>query len=420
MPLSRYQKYFVTVIPAAFVLLVCYFFSSIVAYIILAWILTLVGAPIYNRLNQVIGNTLASIFTLALFAMLFMGLIWLFVPPVVQQARNFAKLDYSRIAHNLEEPIDDWKLWLERKGIIQGEDQEKLALPIEQNPFEDLEIVQVDSLLRSHGDSSITGVTLLINIHNPGKNEYGNLSEEYADRGFFDQFRSRLIELLNPSRITEVFGSMISLIGNVMVTIMSTFFIAFFFLKEQGLFTRIIKSLVPNESEERWAHALDESARLLMRYFIGILLQISVITVFVSLVLGLLGFKNALLIGFFAALMNVIPYIGPVLGASFGIIITVASDYQMPFYSDLLPHLGVLVLVFAIMQLVDNFVLQPNIFSKSVKAHPLEIFIVVMVGAQLHGILGMVLAIPIYTVIRVIAKVFLSEFKLVKRITQSL
>ena len=69
------------------------------------------------------------------------------------------------------------------------------------------------------------------------------------------------------------------------------------------------------------------------------------------------------------------------------------------------------------MQLLDNFILQPQIFSASVKAHPLEIFICVLVGAKIGGILGMVLAIPVYTVLRVIAKVFLSEFKIVQKIT---
>lgn len=76
--------------------------------------------------------------------------------------------------------------------------------------------------------------------------------------------------------------------------------------------------------------------------------------------------------------------------------------------------------VFIIMQIIDNFVLQPIIFSKSVKAHPLEIFLVVLIGAKLGGILGMVLAIPLYTVFRVIGKVFLSEFKVIQNLTRNI
>jgi predicted PurR-regulated permease PerM len=69
------------------------------------------------------------------------------------------------------------------------------------------------------------------------------------------------------------------------------------------------------------------------------------------------------------------------------------------------------------MQLLDNLLLIPFIFSNSVLAHPLEIFLVILMGSQLYGIIGMVLAIPTYTVIRVIAKEFLNKFKLVQKLT---
>jgi len=160
---------------------------------------------------------------------------------------------------------------------------------------------------------------------------------------------------------------------------------------------------------------------MLIRYFIGVLAQVTIITIFVTIALSILGVKNALLIGFFAALMNIIPYVGPIIGAIFAAVITISSNIGMPFYSVAgvdQPTLMVLLIkvfiVFGIMQMLDNFILQPNIFSKSVKAHPLEIFIVVLAGANIGGIAGMVLAIPAYTVVRVIAKVFLSSRLLCK------
>ena len=81
---------------------------------------------------------------------------------------------------------------------------------------------------------------------------------------------------------------------------------------------------------------------------------------------------------------------------------------------------AIAIAVFAMMQLLDNFILQPNIFSKSVKAHPLEIFVIILIGAKLGGVMGMILAIPAYTIFRVIAKVFLSEFKIVQSITRGI
>ena len=127
--------------------------------------------------------------------------------------------------------------------------------------------------------------------------------------------------------------------------------------------------------------------------------------------------KNALLIGFFAGVINVIPYLGPIIGGIFGILITISSNLDVDFYTQMLPLLIRVVIVFGTVQMLDNFVLQPFIFSTSVLAHPLEIFLIILMGAQIGGITGMILAIPAYTVLRVVARVFLSEFKLVQKIT---
>ena len=144
----------------------------------------------------------------------------------------------------------------------------------------------------------------------------------------------------------------------------------------------------------------------------------TLITLLVSMLLMLLGVKNALLIGFFAGLMNVIPYVGPMIATGIGIMITLSSNMEVSFYNQMVPLLFKVVGVFIFVRLIDDVILQPNIFSKSVKAHPLEIFIIVLVGAKVGGILGMVLAIPFYTAFRVIAKVFLSEFKVVQQLTR--
>ena len=207
----------------------------------------------------------------------------------------------------------------------------------------------------------------------------GGLNEQSS---FFDHVKNNLLKFFDPSRIPKLFGSVVGFFGNILIAVMSIFFIAFFFLREQGLFSQIVKAFVPNKYEDQTVHAIEESSDLLIRYFVGMVLQITIITLLMTWVLSFMGYENALLIGFFAALMNVIPYIGPLLGAVFGTIIAVSSNIGMEF-TGLLPLIGKLVLVFAGMQLLDNFVLQPNIFSKSVKAHPLEIFIVILVGAKL-------------------------------------
>jgi predicted PurR-regulated permease PerM len=178
--------------------------------------------------------------------------------------------------------------------------------------------------------------------------------------------------------------------------------------------------MVPTGYEHQTKQAVDETSKLLIRYFVGILTQIIIIILIVSIGLTFFGVKNALLIAFFAALMNVIPYIGPIIGVFFAVILTLSSNTEIPFYTEMIPLLFRVMGVFAFMQLIDNILLQPNIFSKSVKAHPLEIFIVVMMGAKIGGIAGMVLAIPFYTAFRVIGKVFLSEFKVIQKLTRNM
>lgn len=423
MPFSSFQRYLVALVPIAVFALVAYYFSDIVTYIILAWVLSMIGAPVNGMFKKYLGRNIAAALTLLSFTLLLSVLLWLFIPPILTQARNFANIDYNQLIVSLEEPVNDWRKWLVDKGLMteaptSAPSDSVRQLNIKQNH---LAVVEVDSILKSRGDSTSTGITLIFNIHDhstsstepPGK-------EVQVGNSFFDQVKLNLLNFFDPAKIPQLFTSIVGFFGNLLIAILSIFFISFFFIREQGLFSQIVKALVPNEHEDHSVRAIEESSDLLIRYFVGVAFQITIITIFISGVLTLLDFKNALLIGFFAAIMNVIPYIGPILGAAFAVIIAVSSNMGAPFYSELLPKIVKLTAVFAAMQLMDNFILQPNIFSKSVKAHPLEIFIVVLVGAKLGGILGMVVAIPIYTILRVIGKVFLSEFKIVQRITSNL
>ena len=188
----------------------------------------------------------------------------------------------------------------------------------------------------------------------------------------------------------------------------------------QKLFGNGIKIVIPNQHFSKTDHALKESKKLLTKYFTGIAIQISLILGFLVTLLSLVGIPNAFLISFFAAIINVIPYVGPILGAAFATLVTISSNLDADFYITTLPMLYKVVGIFVTMQLIDGFILQPFIFSNSVSAHPLEIFIVVVVGAKLGGITGMVIAIPAYTIIRVVAAVFLKEFEIVRRLTDGI
>ena len=165
--------------------------------------------------------------------------------------------------------------------------------------------------------------------------------------------------------------------------------------------------------------AVRESSEVLTRYFGGLIVQLFSFSLVVMVLLWMLGVKNAVLIAAFGGIFNIIPYIGPIIGNVFGCFITLSSNLDSP-----IDQLGIqlikVIATFSVAQFLDNNILGPYIFSKSVRAHPLEIFLVTLAAAQVGGVLGMILGIPVYTVLRVLARTFLGKFKLIQRWTDHL
>ena len=130
------------------------------------------------------------------------------------------------------------------------------------------------------------------------------------------------------------------------------------------------------------------------------------------------GFRHGLLIGLLAGILNIIPYLGPLIGASLGVFLGMATHLNLNFYNELLPLAGYMIIVFIIVQVIDNVLFQPLIYSSSVQAHPLEIFLVILIAGSIAGIVGMIVAIPSYTILRVFAKEFFNKFKVIKKLTE--
>ncbi len=309
------------------------------------------------------GSSLSAILTLIIFSTAIIILISLLAPVLIDQAVRLASLDYSALVSALEEPLERFKSFLLNLGI--------------------------------------------------------EVEEDFSQNMVLNIFNSWFI----PEEIGTIFTQIFGWASEILIGIFSIFFISFFFLQERGMFAQFIITLVPNEYEKSVKNTLEDTAYLLQRYFQGVLLQMTIITLFITIALSIIGLKNAFLIGIIAALFNLIPYLGPALGAGFALAITLVSNSELPFYDMMLPLLFKVAFSFALMQLLDNLVLQPFIFSNRVMAHPLEIFIVVLLAAQvgvligIGAVIGMVLAIPTYTIFRVIARTFLSEFKVVQKLT---
>lgn len=388
----------------------------------LAWVVSMIGAPIFDLFNKFMGKAGSAASTLFVLSLLFVLFLRITVPPLVNQAKNLSEIDYEKIISGLEEPIGDVTKWLTKIGIV-SEETDKGAEDVNKKKHDDLihtEVIKLDSLLSSSRDSMTkTNINLLINIHNDN-NEPEEIIEPIKRPELFETLRNDFFQMLDPSQIPKLLASLVGFFGNLMVTLLSVFFIAFFFLKEKGLFANMMSLLVPQKDDSKVQHAIEESSKLLVRYFVGLVVQVLILTFSATLILKVLGFKSALLMAICFAILNLIPYLGPILGNLVGVLIVISSNLEVDFYSMMMPKIITAVIVFGVLQLLDNFLLQPNIFSKSVKAHPLEIFLIVLIGAKLGGILGMVLAIPSYTVIRVLLKVFFSEFEVVKRLTASI
>jgi len=176
---------------------------------------------------------------------------------------------------------------------------------------------------------------------------------------------------------------------------------------------------VPPDKKENFSNILLKIRKLLSRYFVGLMTEVGSMMILESIGGLILGLPNAILIGFLGGLLNIIPYIGPLIGAAIASLLVIISNASMGMDATLPLVYGILA-VFAISNLIDNFLLQPMIYSKSVQAHPLEIFIIIIVGGSLFGTAGMILAIPVYTIIRVIAKEFFQDQAFVHSVTKDL
>jgi len=273
--------------------------------------------------------------------------------------------------------------------------------------------------------TSINGASLYTHL----EKAFNSLFVFFQDLGFFDNhntfesyLRSKLVYLFNTAYIKNMFSDITSIFGNIIIASFSISFITFFFLKDTKMFSNSVLLLIPDKHVREVRHILISIKKLLSKYIIGVFLEVVMVMVLVTFGLWLVGieFQHAIICGIASGILNIIPYVGPWIGAAFGIVIGVAINSELNLQTELLPLISLMILVYAIVQIIDNVIFQPFIYSNSVNSHPLEIFIVILLAGNAAGITGMVLAIPIYTLVKVIAKEFFSNIKLVRKITQDI
>ncbi len=278
----------------------------------------------------------------------------------------------------------------------------------------------VKDISEAASGTSMDGVSENLAIFNAFLRDSFNLESDFRiEMIVLEQLKS----LLDMNIFGNVIGSVASAVASIGIGVFSVVFISFFFIKDEELLSRMICALTPDRLEGKVTASLSDVEKLLSRYFIGLIIEMSIVGAidFLGLwAIARLDFETAIGIGFLAGMLNIIPYVGPLLGGAIGTVLAITIRYcsggSVGLDVNFWLFLVILICIFAVAQLVDNFILQPLIYSASIKASPLEIFIVLLMAGTISGVAGMLVAIPAYTVIRVVAARFFPDTKLIRRL----
>lgn len=367
---EKLAKYliFVGIIAVAFA--VCWYFSTVLIYVILAFVVSLISRPLARIMGKLhikgksAPDWLLSILSVTIVIAILLMVILLVIPVItriINDASLFSNIDRSK--GNFSDTINNW----------------------------------------------IIGI-------------FPRLGKDFDAIGMLLNY---LKGLLSDFDITGLIGSVGSIVIDIAIGLFAVVFISFFFVKDENLFSKIVAALVPDRIEASVTESIVDIEHLLSRYFVGLILEMFCVALLNFLGLWLIArisVSYALGIAFIAGILNILPYVGPILGEILGALLGMVLHYGAGVGLDVNIWIFALIIL-AIMltvQLVDNFVLQPIIYSTSIQATPLEIFIVMLMAGHIGGILGMLAAIPAYTVIRVIAGRFFYDKKIVQRLMPDL
>lgn len=342
----------------ALLLYFLYQIQTVLIYLVIALLITLIGNPIveFFKNNLKFTHTLATMATLSLFLMITIGVLLLFIPLITSQGHNLSLLNTAEI---------------------------------EQNTIKLLQ--QINTFFESHHINTRKYISLEV-----------------------------ITSKINFGIIPNFLNGLLSAISSFGMGLASVLFITFFFLKDRLLFIRNVRKLIPESHKVQILNSFEKTYLLLSRYFLGLVVQLCIVFVLYLIVLLVFGIPNPIVIAFLCALLNIIPYLGPLIGSVLAALLTMMSYLGNDFASVILPTTLYVLLGFWIVQLIDNNVSQPMIFSKSVSSHPLEIFLVILIAGFLFGILGMVIAVPLYTILKVIGKEFFPNNKTIQLLTKNI
>lgn len=208
------------------------------------------------------------------------------------------------------------------------------------------------------------------------------------------RFAVALNNIFGEEQITSVAGSIVGVFTNLFYAVIVVPFVAFFFLKDGSSIRHNLLRLIPNRYFEPSLMLIEKIETIIGKYFRALVAQVFAVAVVASVLLYIIGLEYAIAVGVFTGLANTIPYFGPFMGFIAGTLMGIVQT------GDFSLVLGIVVAML-LTQITDNVVFQPYIFSRAAQTHPLLILFAVLIGAQLAGIVGMLIAIPVLTIVRV-------------------
>ena len=330
-----------------FSVLFTWFFPHIILYIFLAFILAMMGKPIAKALSSIklfkrsIPYGVSSVITMSVFLVVLVLSILLFVPVFIQELRVIENINYDILSQNLTPLVNNIQQFLYDNNLM---------------------------------DNQTTIV------------------------GFFT---AEIKNLLSMQLFSNIVGGVVSTTGSFVFGFFAVFFMGFFFIKDDFKLEKALHLLMSKKYHYRITVVSNKIDKLLSRYFLGTILRIAIITILLYVGMLLFGIRGALFLGFLGGILNIIPYLGPIIGIIIACLFGFIDCVSAEMYSDILAVQLKILGVFVGANVIDNLVLQPYIYSQSVKIHPIEVFLVTIIGGDMAGISGMIFAIPVYTIVRV-------------------
>ena len=370
--MNRLAKYIIIAAVVTIAAFIAWYFKTVIIYILISAVIAMIGRPLTDLLCDIrikkvhvrLPRWLSAGITLILMICVILSLFLLLAPMIGEISGVLKNTDFNSLSAQVSEPLE-----------------------------------------RINGFIVAT---------------FPSVGEDFRiEVAAFDYIKN----MATVSSFSNIVTSLTNFIADISIAVFSIVFISFFMLKESGLVTNTLASIFADRYENSIRRASASINNLLGRYFVGISIEsigVGIINSLGLIFIAGMDTELAIVVAFASGILNIIPYVGPFIGDLLGVLMGLMTYMSGGIDMPLILYLIIVLAIFLVTQFIDNYIFQPLIYSNSVKAHPLEIFIVILMAGQMGGIFGILIAIPCYTVLRVIAGEFLPSLKFVQKLTANL